>query len=123
MFIPPLIAAPAPSTWTPSLGAWPDQDGVRFRVWAPDSDRVEVTCERPGTSISQPLDALGDGTFGGCVPGISDGTRYRFRLNSSQLLPDPASRFQPAGVQGPSAVVDARHFPWTDDSWRGCRMS
>ena len=34
-------------------------------------------------------------------------------------LPDPASRFQPEGPHGPSEVVDAAAFRWTDGDWRG----
>ena len=33
--------------------------------------------------------------------------------------PDPVSRFQPAGVHGPSEVVDPRAFVWTDREWKG----
>ncbi len=34
-------------------------------------------------------------------------------------MPDPASRFQPWDVNGPSAVVDPCAFEWSDDAWRG----
>jgi 1,4-alpha-glucan branching enzyme/maltooligosyltrehalose trehalohydrolase len=34
-------------------------------------------------------------------------------------MPDPASRFQPQDVHGPSEVVDATAFQWREDSWRG----
>jgi maltooligosyltrehalose trehalohydrolase len=48
------------------------------------------------------------------------GTRYRFRLDGeAPLCPDPASRFQPQGVHGPSEVVDPATFAWTDDAWPG----
>ena len=46
--------------------------------------------------------------------------RYRFRLDGEPTLyPDPASRFQPDGPHGPSQIVDARAFPWSDRAWRG----
>jgi len=47
------------------------------------------------------------------------GTRYRYRVNGSLLAPDPASRFQPGDVHGPSEVVDPEQFEWSDDGWRG----
>jgi len=28
--------------WHPSLGAWAADGGTRFRVWAPQAERVEV---------------------------------------------------------------------------------
>ena len=34
-------------------------------------------------------------------------------------MPDPASRFQPRDVHGPSEVVDPAAFDWHDDGWRG----
>jgi maltooligosyltrehalose trehalohydrolase len=34
------------------------------------------------------------------------------------VFPDPASRFQPKGVHGPSQVVDPSRFEWTDQDWR-----
>jgi maltooligosyltrehalose trehalohydrolase len=53
------------------------------------------------------------------VPGAGHGTRYRFRLDGGEELADPASRHQPDGVFGPSAVVDPGRFAWTDASWSG----
>jgi maltooligosyltrehalose trehalohydrolase len=45
---------------------------------------------------------------------------YRFRLDRAEAaLPDPASRFQPAGPHGPSEIVDPAAFTWTDHTWRG----
>src|SRR5581483_5817914 len=47
------------------------------------------------------------------------GTRYDFEINGSQRVPDPASRFQPTGVHGPSEIVDPSSFEWNDEGWRG----
>ncbi|MBP1726352.1 MAG: GlgB, partial [Deltaproteobacteria bacterium] len=46
------------------------------------------------------------------------GTRYFYRLDGESERPDPASRFQPEGVHGPSQVVDSR-FSWGDAGWFG----
>jgi maltooligosyltrehalose trehalohydrolase len=35
-----------------------------------------------------------------------------------RVLPDPASRHQPAGLRGPSRIVDPKAFTWTDDGFR-----
>ena len=40
--------------------------------------------------------------------------RYVFRFPDGREFSDPASRFQPDGVHGASAVVDTRAFRWTD---------
>ena len=50
--------------------------------------------------------------------GIGAGTRYFYRLDGEKDRPDPASRYQPQGVHGPSEVVDLG-FGWTADAWCG----
>jgi maltooligosyltrehalose trehalohydrolase len=62
-----------------------------------------------------------EGTFSAHVPGIGPGTRYRYRLDGEGPYPDPASRFQPEGVHGPSQVIDPNKYGWTDHAWPGLR--
>jgi maltooligosyltrehalose trehalohydrolase len=57
--------------------------------------------------------------FTGTFPDVSPGDLYAYELDGEGLFPDPASRFQPQGVHGPSAIVDHRSFKWSDDTWRG----
>jgi maltooligosyltrehalose trehalohydrolase len=105
--------------WRLPLGANVVDGGVEFRVWAPASERVDVVVYGPGAEALHPLAAEADGWFGGVVEGIGAGARYRYRLDGKDAFPDPASRSQPDGVHGPSAVVDPSAFTWTDDGWRG----
>ncbi len=104
------------------------EGGVHFRVWAPRCGRVEVVLEGgPGYSTDNPqgiaLTPETSGYFSGHVAAAAVGTRYRFRLdNSDALYPDPASRFQPDGPHGPSQIIDARGFRWTDGAWRGVTL-
>src|SRR5437899_2545055 len=60
--------------WSPSLGAWPDQDGTHFRVWAPTARRLEVVLENTSktahaqtSNVSEPSEISmvkeADGTF------------------------------------------------------------
>jgi maltooligosyltrehalose trehalohydrolase len=116
--------------WRPSLGAWVEGNGTRFRVWAPEQEQVEVVLDefapigddfRPRNSGGEqvvPLKRFHDGTWGGWIEGVGPGSRYRYRL-AAGTFPDPASRCQPEGVHGPSQVVDPTSFPWTDEDWRG----
>jgi maltooligosyltrehalose trehalohydrolase len=104
--------------WRPTLGAWPEPEGVRFRVWAPEARAIDVIFEPPGPDAA-PLEKYPDGTFGALVPAATPGARYRYRIDGGQAFPDPASRFQPEGVHGPSEVVDPCRFTWTDGSWNG----
>ena len=50
---------------------------------------------------------------------LETGAEYFFRLDDDRDLPDPASRYQPAGVHGPSEIVDTATFQWTDRNWVG----
>ncbi len=107
-------------TWQPRLGAWPAGDRVRFAVWAPEALRVEVIRETPGGApLAAALDKDAGGVFQGSVTGMVPGDLYRYRIDGAGPYPDPASRFQPLGVHGPSQVVDPRAFRWTDQGWRG----
>jgi maltooligosyltrehalose trehalohydrolase len=65
------------------------------------------------------LESFLDGTFGALVADAKAGDRYRYEIDGGSTFPDPASRFQPEGVHGPSEIVDPRRFPWTDGGWTG----
>lgn len=99
------------------LGATLAPGGVAFRVWAPERRVVVVDVEAPEPR-RVPLQAQADGTHAGFAPGLGAGALYRYRLDADGPFPDPASRFQPQGVHGPSQVVDP-DFAWTDHEWRG----
>ena len=47
------------------------------------------------------------------------GAMYRFLLDGGLEVPDPASRFQPADVHGPSEVVDPYSYEWKVETWTG----
>jgi maltooligosyltrehalose trehalohydrolase len=106
----------------PRLGATPSHDGshTTFAVWAPLAERVEVVLEAPPRSA--PLARGEDGLHTGTVEGAGAGARYRYRLDDGDLLPDPASGYQPEGVAGPSEVVDPDHA-WTDAAWPGLPLA
>ncbi len=93
---------------------------TRFRVWAPRSKSVEVIFENEQRGFF--LDSEADGYFGGIAKGVSSGARYKYSMDASEAYPDPASRYQPEGVHGPSQVVDALSFQWTDQAWPGIRL-
>ena len=96
--------------------------GVRFSVWAPNARRVRVRLA--SGPREHELTNGGDGMFECTLADIGAGADYGFVLDDhDQLLPDPVSRFQPAGVHGPSRVVDPDAFRWTDNTWRGVAMA
>jgi maltooligosyltrehalose trehalohydrolase len=103
-----------------------EQEGVHFRVWAPRRKKVAVVIESVDSNKEQLINSLepeGSGYFSGIVPFATDGTLYKFRLDSDgYLYPDPASRFQPRGPHGPSQVIDPLKFHWTDQHWNGAHI-
>ncbi|MGE3840308.1 MAG: malto-oligosyltrehalose trehalohydrolase [Vicinamibacterales bacterium] len=108
------------ASWVPTLGACCESGGTRFRVWAPSVTTVDLVIERPRAAAStRRLRALGDGSFEATCDDVSAGTRYRYLLDGRGPFPDPASRYQPDGVHGPSLVVDPRPFRWSDQQWEG----
>lgn len=104
------------------IGAEPHAGGTHFRVWAPRSATVSAEIyEADEVVYTVPLKAAGKGYFEADVAGLSAGARYFYRLEQG-AFPDPASRAQPDGPHGLSAVVDTA-FPWTDTAWRGRPVS
>jgi maltooligosyltrehalose trehalohydrolase len=100
--------------WERPLGAVPGGDGtVEFRVWAPHPERVDVRVR----GADHALEPEGFGVRSARVEAAA-GDDYVFVLDG-RALPDPASRHQPAGLRGPSRVVDPRAFAWTDAGWDG----
>lgn len=87
-----------------------------FRVWAPLASRVEVELITPVAALL-PLQRQG-AYFVGEFQDIPPGALYYYLLDQERRYPDPASRWQPQGVHGPSAVVDLT-FPWDDKLWTG----
>jgi maltooligosyltrehalose trehalohydrolase len=112
------------------FGAEIDDDGaVRFRLWAPAAERVAVEISN---ADAEPhlldLAPVADGWFELSTDLAGPGTRYCYRVTGPHSdgrlsLPDPASRFQPEGVHGPSEVIDPTAFRWHETGpaadWRG----
>jgi maltooligosyltrehalose trehalohydrolase len=117
--------APASSRRLPVGAEAMPGGGVHFRVWAPVATRVEVVLEGgPGAPDRIALTPERAGYYSGDVADAGAGTLYRYRLDGRPaLLPDPASRFQPAGPHAPSCVVDPSCFAWTDGTWSGRRLA
>jgi maltooligosyltrehalose trehalohydrolase len=103
---------------TVNLGATYLGEGCcRFLVWAPHAENVEVRLVSPREGL-YPLTKDDQGYFSGEVEGVEPGCLYFYRLKGARDFPDPASRFQPQGVHGPSQVAEPR-YSWEDSTWCG----
>jgi len=105
--------APEQKTLNP-FGAEITPQGVRFRLWAPQAKQVELQLQKDFF----PLDRKEDGWYELVEPRAQAGDLYKFRIDGEQLVPDPASRFQPQDVDGPIEVIDPAAFRW-NEGWQG----
>lgn len=97
------------------IGAWfIPGEGTHVRIWAPIARTVSIEWD-DGSEPSALVKVAED--FIGLFPDKAPGNRYRFIVDGERI-PDPASRYQPEDVYGPSEVVDTR-FDWADEDWRG----
>ena len=90
------------------------QGGVRFRLWAPAAKTVDVVIG----SRARRMQSAPGGWYELIERDAGAGTLYQYRIDGGQLVPDPASRFQPRDVDGPSEVIDPSRYPWKDAGWR-----
>jgi trehalose synthase-fused probable maltokinase len=92
------------------FGAELEADGtVRFRLWAPPHQKVQIELE--GGLVA--MERLDEGWHELVTNRASAGTRYRFVLPDGLRVPDPASRYQPEDVHGPSEIIDPTASPRT----------
>jgi len=100
-------------------GAARETPRTRYRFWAPSRRKVQLEIYRDGAAPAlTDMEHTSDGWFEAEAEGGA-GTRYRYRLDDGLAVPDPASRFQPEDVHGPSEVVDPRAYRWTHTNWHG----
>src|SRR6266849_1672635 len=113
-----VVSTPAQLADAP-LGATRLRSGEwQFVLWAPNSQHVCVHV----LGTKERLVDMENGDRGyhvAVIEPVEPGTRYLYRLDDSRELPDPASRFQPEGVHGPSQLVDTHRFVWGDKHWVG----
>lgn len=100
-----------PITQKPLGPSWLDQSRVHFSVWGPRAEKMDVHLLRDDRIL--PLQKDERGYFSGVAEDISANDTYFYRINNEKERPDPASRFQPEGVHGPSQIRNP-HFSWDD---------
>jgi malto-oligosyltrehalose trehalohydrolase len=105
------------------FGAELEDDGrVRFRLWAPGHERIELELQitgAQGARLLLPMQREPDGWHGLISSAARAGSLYKFRLPDGTVVPDPASRYQPSDVHGASQVIDPNAYRWVDGDWRG----
>ncbi|NML45627.1 malto-oligosyltrehalose trehalohydrolase [Ramlibacter sp. G-1-2-2] len=102
------------------FGASLHAGGATFRLWAPAARSAELSFapNAAGRAIAHPAEADAEGWWECTLAEAAAGSVYQWRIDGQLLVPDPASRQNPEGPHGPSAVVDPRQFEW-DAGWSG----
>lgn len=98
-----------------------DNGSCKFSVWAPFREDVKLSVIKPWQK-EYPMIKDELGYWHVSVPDVLPGLQYKYLLDDDFLLPDPASRYQPEGVHGPSVVVDTR-YKWNDENWKGIPLA
>jgi maltooligosyltrehalose trehalohydrolase len=95
------------------LGAFPVRPGkAEVRVWAPRATDVRVGDIR--------MEPAGYGIYEATID-AEPGDDYEITLDGT-AYPDPCSRWQPAGLRGPSRLLDTDTFEWTDQDFRAPQL-
>ena len=94
--------------------------GYRFRLWAPQANQIDVVL----------IDVREEKRYHACtrsggwhhcrIATAMPGDRYLFRLPDGSEVQDPASRYNPDGVDGASELTAPDDFSW-DIDWCGRR--
>ncbi len=92
-----------------------DDSHTRFRLWAPDAERVSLLLEN---AAALPMQRLENGWYS-LDAEAGAGATYRFLIDDELQVPDPAARAQQGDIHGPSLVVDQHAYVWRNDQWRG----
>ncbi|HEY3276115.1 MAG TPA: malto-oligosyltrehalose trehalohydrolase [Syntrophorhabdaceae bacterium] len=108
--------------WQLDIGASVVNKGVRFRVWVPEAKKVTVKLFTEAGPREIDLSREEWGYHGGLAEGVREQDRYFYVIDGISERPDPASRFQPEGVHGPSQVIDPSAYQWQDRDWKGRQL-
>ena len=90
--------------------------GARFRVPAPGAAKLTIVLHAGTGSAARSgeMVAADDGVWELEVHCVQAGHHYSYRIDDGAELPDPASRYQPLGVHGPSELIDPAAYEWHD---------
>ncbi len=85
-----------------------------FSLWAPDISEAKLKILG---GLEYQMEKKETGWFKLSADGIGERALYFFVVDGKSI-PDPASKYQPNGIHGPSALVSP-DYPWSDGEWEG----
>ena len=108
--------------WTPAFGPVLLPDGCLFRLWARPGAKIELVIDGEPTRAAIAMTPDASGIYQALVEGVGAGSRYWFKIDEAGPFPDPASRYQPLGVHGPSQIVAVEDFQWNTKDFRAASL-
>jgi maltooligosyltrehalose trehalohydrolase len=97
-----------------TIGCTLEEEGkTRVRVWAPLAEKVTVVTKEK----ELPLQQEAFGYWSATTSEISEGSRYKIRIDDKSPYPDPASLSQPEGVHGEAEVINLHSYQWETNEW------
>ncbi len=96
------------------IGAIYSTDGCEFIVWSPLSKTIDLYLNDQDKKIRMEKDC--EDYWKAMVKDIKPGRKYYYMLNGNKRG-DPASNFQPDGIDGPSQIIDHSTFEWQDNDF------
>jgi maltooligosyltrehalose trehalohydrolase len=104
----------------PRAGVEALPDGrTRWCVWAPKATSVELVLDPAHRADRVAMKARQRGFHEVMTDAVPVGQRYGYSLDGGPALPDPLSRWQPDGIDRPSAVFWPERFAWDEGRWAG----
>ena len=94
--------------------------GVRFAVWAPNAQAVQVIGDFNWWT-GDPMHLIpGTGVWGTFIEGLGEGTLYKYRIQGPDGVwrekVDPMARFSEQAPANASIVYESKYI-WSDDEW------
>jgi 1,4-alpha-glucan branching enzyme len=100
-----------------------NETGVYFAVWAPNAQRVSVVGDFNNWDgrVHPMRKLLGAGVWELFVPGVGEGTHYKFEIRTPGgallLKSDPFAFFSQHGTATASLVYNLERYQWSDGQW------
>ncbi len=104
------------------FGAHVDKNGnCTFRLFAPHIKTAVITLNNdPNNNFM--LDRQENGFHEIKIDNLAPDLYYSYTLDGSKNIPDPASSWQPGGLNSSSAIVNHHNFDWEGDNFSGLSM-
>jgi maltooligosyltrehalose trehalohydrolase len=108
------------SKWQLRMGANRQKsEEIEFRVWAPKAKHLSLSIVSEGKKTQYVMHPKDHGFFEVVLDKLFNPVDYFYCMEGEKLRPDPVSRWQPFGVNGPSRVYSPETFVWNDHKWKG----